>query len=104
MAKQNDVVRLHTVIAELLDMDEKEVQEKLKPLPEKLIKIIASNKKFIITGVLEIRPELLESGEFLNTKTHKYVDVPARISPRVKLQQRFSTAVKSLRLKLVNFF
>lgn len=104
MSKDKDIVRLHTLVAKLLDLDEKEVQTKLKPLSKEIINLVASNKKFIIPGVLEIKPEILKPGTFLNTQTNKYVDVPARVSPRVKLQHRFSIAVKNLRLKLINFF
>lgn len=104
MTKQNDIVRLSTLVADLLELDEKEVKVKLEPLAQELIKIIASNKRFIIPGVLEIRPEYLEEGSYLNTRTNEYVDVPARISPRIKLQHRFTVAVKQIRLKLINYF
>ena len=104
MAKQNDIVRLSTLVADLLDLDEKEVKKKLEPLGQELIKLIASNKRFIIPGVLEIRPEYLEAGTYLNTRTNEFIDVPARISPRIKLQHRFVVAVKQCRLKLINFF
>lgn len=104
MAKQNDIVRLSTMVADLLDLDEKEVKKKLEPLGQELIKLIASNKRFIIPGVLEIRPEYLEAGTYLNTRTNEFIDVPARISPRIKLQHRFVVAVKQCRLKLINFF
>lgn len=104
MSKQNDIVRLHTLVAELLEMDEAEVKVKLEPLKDAIINNIASNKKFIIPGVLEIKPLILEPGSFLNTTKNEYVDVPARISPRVKLQHRFIIAIKKLRLKKLNFF
>ena len=104
MAKQNDIVRLSTLVADLLDLDEKEVKKKLEPLGQELIKLIASNKRFIIPGVLEIRPEYLEAGTYLNTRTNEFIDVPPRISPRIKLQHRFVVAVKQCRLKLINFF
>ena len=104
MAKQNDIVRLSTLVADLLELDEKEVKKKLEPLGQELIKLIASNKRFIIPGVLEIRPEYLNAGTYLNTRTNEFIDVPARISPRIKLQHRFVVAVKQCRLKLINFF
>lgn len=104
MAKQNDIVRLSTLVANLLELDEKEVAQKLKPLSQELIKTIASNKRFIIPGVLEIRPEYLEAGTYLNTRTNESIKVPARISPRIKLQHRFIVAIKQCRLKFINFF
>lgn len=104
MSKENDIVRLSTILSELLEIDEKQIRDKLKPLPQIIIEMIASNKRFIIPGILEIRPEYLEPGVYLNTHTNKDVHVPARISPRIKLQHRFVVAVKQFRLKLINFF
>lgn len=98
------IVRLSDLIAELLNLDEKEVKEKLKPFSEELIKIITSNRRFIIPGVLEIRPHYLEAGSFLNTTSNTYEDVPARLTPRVRLQQRFGKAIRASRLHFVNFF
>lgn len=104
MSQQNEIVRLHTLIANMLELDESYVKDKLEPLKDEIINTVASNKKFIIPGVLEIKPIILEPGSFLNTTKNEYVDVPSRISPRVKLQHRFVLAIKKLRLKKLNFF
>lgn len=104
MKKQPDIVRLADLVAKLLELEPKEVKEKLSSFDKELVEIIGSNRRFIIPGVLEIRPEYLEPGRFLNTNLKEFVDVPARISPRVKVQKRFSLAIKELRLKLINYF
>lgn len=104
MNEKHTVVRFHTLLAELLEIDEKTIKEKLEKLPEKIIETISSNKKVIITGILEIKPDILEPGCYLNTYKNEYVNVPARIAPRVKLQHRFVLAVKDKRLKNLNFY
>ena len=47
MAKQNDIVRLSTLVANLLDLDEKEVAQKLKPLSQELIKTIKGSNNIV---------------------------------------------------------
>ena len=99
-----DRVKLEALIAELLDLDEKEVKEKLKPLKDKLIEVLSEYKTFVIPGVGEIYPVLLEPGVFLDTHLNKEKKVGYRISPRIKLQARFKNSVKQQRLKNFNFY
>lgn len=99
-----DRIKLEAVLSELLEMDEKELKEKLKPLKDKLVHILSENKTFVIPGVGEIYPVLLEPGVYLDTHQNKEKTVGYRISPRAKLQARFKNSVKQLRLKNLNFY
>ena len=99
-----EVVRLHTVLAELLDLDPQEVRKKLKPLPDKIVEIIKSNKRFTISNVVEIYPILLPPGEFLHTVKKKKVQVPARYAARVKLKQSLQKACKQGYIPTEDFY
>ena len=99
-----DRVKLEALVAELLELDEKEVKEKLKPLKDKLVLLLSEYKTFVIPGVAEIHPVLLEPGVFLDTHENKEKKVGYRISPRIKLQARFKNSVKQQRLKNFNFY
>lgn len=97
-------VHLYTLVAKYLELDEKEVKEKLRPLKEELVNTIASQQTFTIDGILNITPERLPPGVFLNTYTKQPTKVPARIKPKVKLHLRFNLAVKDKKLSKINYF
>lgn len=99
-----DRIKLESILSELLEIDEKELKEKLKPFKDKLIEVLSEYKTFVIPGVGEIYPVLLEPGVFLDTHLNKEKKVGYRISPRIKLQARFKNSVKQQRLKNFNFY
>lgn len=98
------IVRLPAILAKLLDMDEKEIREKLKDLPQEITNVITSDCRFVITGVLEIYPVILPPGEFLHTTLKKKVQVPARVSARARTKNAFLDNCRKKRFENLDFY
>lgn len=99
-------VSIEVILSELLELDLALVKQKLSnnKLRDALIQELMNGNYVAIPGIGKFTAELLNPGEFYDTNLRRYKPVPARLSPRFKLSDRFKRELKKLRTNNIDYY